>query len=117
VCRGFKAPWGALDQGGKTARHINLNQLRAFFHAAKRLSFHRRVKRALHYTTCRHAQVNLFEDYCGLKLFKKKSGRLFLREEGKDDTDHIIDLMLKGFSKQVLMIKALASVFFFLIKK
>jgi DNA-binding transcriptional LysR family regulator len=62
---------------------INLNQLRAFYQAAKHLNFSAAAK-ALYVTQpAVTAQVKAFEAHCELKLFKKKAGKLYLTEEGK----------------------------------
>jgi DNA-binding transcriptional LysR family regulator len=62
---------------------INLNQLRAFYQAAKHLNFSEAAK-ALYVTQpAVTAQVKAFEAHCELKLFKKKAGKLYLTEEGK----------------------------------
>ncbi|MGD8226673.1 MAG: LysR family transcriptional regulator [Desulfobacteraceae bacterium] len=62
---------------------INLNQLRAFYQAAKHLSFSEAAN-ALYVTQpAVTAQVKAFETHCELKLFKKKAGKLYLTEEGK----------------------------------
>jgi DNA-binding transcriptional LysR family regulator len=62
---------------------INLNQLRAFYQAAKHLNFSEAAK-ALYVTQpAVAAQLKAFEKHCELKLFKKKAGKLYLTEEGK----------------------------------
>ena len=62
---------------------INLNQLRAFYQAAKYQNFSRAAKNLFVSQPAVTAQVKLFEDYCGLKLFKKKGRNLYLTDEGK----------------------------------
>ncbi|MCF8063149.1 MAG: LysR family transcriptional regulator [Deltaproteobacteria bacterium] len=62
---------------------INLNQLRVFYHAAKHQNF-TRASEDLHITQPGvTAQARLFEETCGLVLFKKKGRRIFLTDEGK----------------------------------
>jgi DNA-binding transcriptional LysR family regulator len=62
---------------------INLNQLRVFYHAAKHQNF-TRASEELHITQPGvTAQARLFEETCGLVLFKKKGRRIFLTDEGK----------------------------------
>jgi DNA-binding transcriptional LysR family regulator len=74
---------GGLGSEREPPAMINLNQLRGFFHTAKHLSFTAAAKELFITQPAVTAQVKLFEEYCGLKLFKKKRGRLFLTEEGK----------------------------------
>ena len=62
---------------------INLNQLRAFYQAAKCQNVSLAAKRLFVSQPAVTAQVKLFEDNCGLKLFKKKGRNLYLTEEGK----------------------------------
>ena len=62
---------------------INFNQLRAFYQAAKHLNFSTAAKKLFVTQPAVTAQVKLLEDYCDLKLFKKKGGKLYLTEEGK----------------------------------
>lgn len=62
---------------------INLNQLRVFYHAAKHQNF-TRASEDLHITQPGvTAQARLFEETCGLVLFKKRGRRVFLSDEGK----------------------------------
>ncbi len=68
---------------------LNFNQLRAFYHVAKNMSF-TSAARALFITQpAVTAQVKLFEDYCDLKLFKKKGRGVSLTEEGRLLYEHI----------------------------
>jgi len=62
---------------------INLNQLRAFYQAAKCQNFSVAAKNLFVSQPAVTAQIKLFEENCGLKLFKKKGRNLFLTEEGK----------------------------------
>jgi len=62
---------------------INLNQLRAFYQAAKHMNFSTAAKKLFITQPAVTAQVKLFEDYLELKLFKKKGGKLYLTDEGK----------------------------------
>jgi len=62
---------------------INLNQLRAFYQAAKCQNVSLAAKRLFVSQPAVTAQVKLFEDNCGLKLFKKKGRNLYLTDEGK----------------------------------
>jgi len=62
---------------------INLNQLRAFYQAAKCQNVSIAAKNLFVSQPAVTAQIKLFEENCGLKLFKKKGRNLFLTEEGK----------------------------------
>ncbi|MBC8417134.1 MAG: LysR family transcriptional regulator [Desulfobacterales bacterium] len=62
---------------------INLNQLRAFYQAAKHMNFSTAAKKLFITQPAVTAQVKLFEDYLELKLFKKKGGKLYLTDEGR----------------------------------
>jgi len=62
---------------------INLNQLRAFYEAAKCQNISFAAKSLFVSQPAVTAQVKLFEDHCGLKLFKKKGRNLYLTDEGK----------------------------------
>ena len=62
---------------------INLNQLRAFYQVAKRQNVSLAAKHLFVSQPAVTAQVKLFEDSCGLKLFKKKGRKLHLTDEGK----------------------------------
>jgi DNA-binding transcriptional LysR family regulator len=62
---------------------INLNQLRAFYQAAKCQNVSLAAKHLFVSQPAVTAQVKLFEDNCGLKLFKKKGRNLHLTDEGK----------------------------------
>ena len=62
---------------------INLNQLRAFYQAAKCQNLSIAAKNLFVSQPAVTAQVKLFEAQCGLKLFKKKGRNLCLTDEGK----------------------------------
>jgi DNA-binding transcriptional LysR family regulator len=62
---------------------INLNQLRAFYQAAKCQNVSAAAKQLFVSQPAVTAQIKLFEDSCGLKLFKKKGRSLHLTDEGK----------------------------------
>ena len=62
---------------------INLNQLRAFYQVAKCQNVSLAAKNLFVSQPAVTAQVKLFEDNCGLKLFKKKGRNLQLTDEGK----------------------------------
>jgi len=62
---------------------VNLNQLRAFYQAAKCQNLSIAAKNLFVSQPAVTAQVKLFEEHCGLKLFKKKGRKLHLTDEGK----------------------------------
>ncbi len=62
---------------------LNFNQFRIFYHAAKYLNF-TRAARALYISQpAVTIQIKAFEDYCGLKLFKKRGRLIRLTDEGQ----------------------------------
>jgi DNA-binding transcriptional LysR family regulator len=62
---------------------INLNQLRAFYQVANCQNVSIAAKNLFVSQPAVTAQVKLFEENCGLKLFKKKGRNLHLTDEGK----------------------------------
>jgi DNA-binding transcriptional LysR family regulator len=62
---------------------INLNQLRAFYQAAKCRNLNIAAEALFVSQPAVSAQIKLFEENCGLKLFKKKGRNLHLTDEGK----------------------------------
>jgi DNA-binding transcriptional LysR family regulator len=62
---------------------INLNQLRAFYQAAKCQNISFAAKSLFVSQPAVTAQVKLFEAHCGLTLFKKKGRHLYLTDEGR----------------------------------
>ncbi|MBW2480076.1 MAG: LysR family transcriptional regulator [Deltaproteobacteria bacterium] len=62
---------------------INLNQLRAFYQTAKCQNVSVAARQLFVSQPAVTAQIKLFEDSCGLKLFKKKGRNLYLTDEGK----------------------------------
>ena len=62
---------------------INLNQLRAFYQAAKCQNVSLAAKELFVSQPAVTAQIKLFEENCGLKLFKKRGRYLYLTDEGK----------------------------------
>jgi len=62
---------------------INLNQLRAFYQAAKCRNVSVAARHLFVSQPAVTAQIKLFEGNCGLKLFKKKGRNLYLTDEGK----------------------------------
>lgn len=62
---------------------INFNQLRVFYYAAKHLSFTAAAGELFITQPAVTAQIKSFEQFCCLKLFKKKGRRIYLTDEGK----------------------------------
>lgn len=62
---------------------INLNQLRAFYQVAKCQNVSVAAKHLFVSQPAVTAQVKIFEETCGLKLFKRKGRNLYLTDEGK----------------------------------
>ena len=62
---------------------LNFNQLRIFYHAAKNLNFTAAANELFITQPAVTFQVKSFEEYCNLKLFKKKGRRVHLTDEGK----------------------------------
>lgn len=66
--------WGAM---------LNFNQLRMFYYAAKNMNFTRAAEELFISQPAVTIQIKAFEDYCGLKLFKKRGRRIWLTDEGR----------------------------------
>jgi DNA-binding transcriptional LysR family regulator len=65
-------------------RHmLNLNQIRAFYHVAKNLSFTAAAKDLFITQPAVTAQIKAFEEYCELELFKKRGRSICMTDEGK----------------------------------
>jgi DNA-binding transcriptional LysR family regulator len=69
---------------------LNFNQFRIFFHAARNLSFTIAAKELFITQPAVTAQVKSLEEYCNIKLFKKKGRGLCLTDEGKALYAHAI---------------------------
>jgi len=62
---------------------INFTQLRDFYQVAKNLNFTAAANELCISQPAVTAQVKLFEDYCKLKLLKKRGRKIYLTDEGK----------------------------------
>ena len=62
---------------------INFNQLRNFYQVAKNLNFTVAANRLYISQPAVSVQIKLFEDYCKLKLFKRKGRKIYLTDEGE----------------------------------
>jgi DNA-binding transcriptional LysR family regulator len=61
---------------------LNLNQIRAFYHVSKNLSFTAAAKALFITQPAVTAQIKAFEEYCELELFKKRGRSICLTDEG-----------------------------------
>jgi len=66
-----------------TETMLNLNQLRIFYYAAKNLSFTAAAGELYITQPAVTAQIKSFEEFCSLKLFKKRGRQVHLTEQGK----------------------------------
>ena len=62
---------------------LNFNQLRVFYHAAKNLNFTAAANDLFITQPAVTFQMKAFEEFCNLKLFRKRARRLFLTDEGR----------------------------------
>lgn len=62
---------------------LNINQLRAFYHVAKSLSFSAAAEDLFVTQPAVTKQIKLLEESCDLKLFKRRKNKLYLTDEGK----------------------------------
>ncbi len=62
---------------------LNFNQLRIFYYAAKNLNFTAAASELFITQPAVTFQVKAFEEYCNIKLFKKRGRNIFLTDEGK----------------------------------
>jgi DNA-binding transcriptional LysR family regulator len=62
---------------------LNFTQLRVFYFAAKYQSFTTAAKKLFITQPAVTAQIKLFEEYSGLKLFKKKGRKICLTDQGR----------------------------------
>jgi DNA-binding transcriptional LysR family regulator len=85
---------------------LNLNQLRVFYYAAKNLSFTAAAGDLYITQPAVTAQIKSFEEFCSLKLFKKRGRQIYLTDQGKSlyayaakifkyekEIEHVIDDM------------------------
>ena len=85
---------------------LNLNQLRVFYYAAKNLSFTAAAGELYITQPAVTAQIKSFEEFCSLKLFKKKGRQIYLTDQGQSlytyaakifeyekEIEHVIDDM------------------------
>ena len=62
---------------------LNFNQFRVFYYAAKNLNFTVAAGELFITQPAVTSQIKSFEEFCSLKLFKKRGRRIYLTDEGK----------------------------------
>ena len=62
---------------------LNFNQLRVFYQAAKNLNFTVAAGKLFITQPAVTAQIKAFEEFCNLKLFKKRGRHVYLTDEGR----------------------------------
>ncbi|MGD8344118.1 MAG: LysR family transcriptional regulator, partial [Desulfobacterales bacterium] len=62
---------------------LNFNQFRVFYYAAKNLNFTAAAGELFITQPAVTAQIKSFEEFCNLKLFKKKGRKVYLTDEGR----------------------------------
>ncbi len=81
---------------------LNFNQLRTFYFAAKNLNFTAAAGELFITQPAVTAQVKSFEEFCNLKLFKKRGRKLHLTDEGQALFDYA-EIIFK-YEKDILNI-------------
>jgi len=71
---------------------INFTQLRGFYQVAKNLNFTAAAGELFVSQPAVTAQIKLFEDYCKLKLFKKRGRNIYLTDEGNTLYEYAIKI-------------------------
>ena len=71
---------------------INFTQLRDFYQVAKNLNFTAAAGELFVSQPAVTAQIKLFEDYCKLKLFKKRGRNIYLTDEGNTLYEYAIKI-------------------------
>ena len=62
---------------------LNINQLRAFYHVGKTMSFSAAAEELFVTQPAVTKQVKLFQEYCNVKLIRRRKNKLYLTENGK----------------------------------
>ena len=78
---------------------LNFNQLRVFYYAAKNLNYTAAAGELFISQPAVTAQVKSFEEFCNLKLFKKRGRRIYLTDEGKSLYAHAAKIF--KFEKEI----------------
>jgi len=71
---------------------INFNQLRVFYQTAKYLSCTRAAEKLYITQPAVTAQLKFLEEFCSLKLFKRKGRKIYLTDEGKTLYDYALKI-------------------------
>jgi DNA-binding transcriptional LysR family regulator len=78
---------------------LNFNQFRVFYYAAKNLNFTAAANELFITQPAVTAQIKSFEEFCNLKLFKKKGRKIFLTDEGRSLYQYAIKIF--KFEKEI----------------
>ena len=78
---------------------LNFNQFRVFYYAAKNLNFTVAANDLFITQPAVTAQIKSFEEFCNLKLFKKKGRKIFLTDEGRSLYQYAIKIF--KFEKEI----------------
>ncbi|MGD8271950.1 MAG: LysR substrate-binding domain-containing protein [Desulfobacterales bacterium] len=78
---------------------LNFNQFRVFYYAAKNLNFTAAASELFITQPAVTAQIKSFEEFCNLKLFKKKGRKIFLTDEGRSLYQYAIKIF--KFEKEI----------------
>jgi len=71
---------------------INFNQLRVFYQTAKYSSCTRAAEKLYITQPAVTAQLKFLEEFCSLKLFKRKGRKIYLTDEGKTLYDYALKI-------------------------
>ena len=78
---------------------LNFNQFRVFYYAGKNLNFTAAASELFITQPAVTAQIKSFEEFCNLKLFKKKGRKIFLTDEGRSLYQYAIKIF--KFEKEI----------------
>lgn len=78
---------------------LNFNQFRVFYYAAKNLNFTAAAGELFITQPAVTAQIKSFEEFCNLKLFKKRGRRIYLTDEGRSLYQYAVKIF--KFEKEI----------------
>jgi DNA-binding transcriptional LysR family regulator len=78
---------------------LNFNQFRIFYYAAKNLNFTAAANELFITQPAVTVQIKSFEEFCNLKLFKKKGRKIYLTDEGRSLYQYAIKIF--KFEKEI----------------
>ncbi|MGD9055941.1 MAG: LysR family transcriptional regulator [Desulfobacterales bacterium] len=78
---------------------LNFNQFRVFYYAAKNLNFTAAAGELFITQPAVTAQIKSFEEFCNLKLFKKKGRKIYLTDEGRSLYQYAVKIF--KFEKEI----------------